>query len=122
MGSGGNRGGSAAGRTVSGGAAELAEGVNALDTGAAELAEGTAAMREQTDGMDTRIGEQVDAMLSGITGGDGQVVSFVSAENTAVKAVQFVIRAPAVTKPATPEPSPEPEEAPSFLDKLADLF
>ncbi len=109
-------------QALSGGAAELAEGVGELSGGAAELAEGTAAMREQTDGMDTKIGEQVDALLDDITGGSGPVVSFVSAENTSVKAVQFVIRTPAIEKTAPATPAPEPAEETSFWEKLTALF
>ena len=103
---------------LSGGAAQLSEGVGALDAGAAELKEGTGALREQSDGM----GGQLDGLLSGLTGGGEAPASFVSPENRSVASVQFVLRTPAIEKPAPETSEPEPEQPLTFWEKLTALF
>lgn len=106
---------------LSGGAEELSGGLAQAGEGAAALQEGTAAMREQTQGMDEKVQEEIDGLLGSVTGGSGEPVSFVSAEDD-VTAVQFVIRTPAIEKPAPAEPEPSPEPDSSFWQKLTDLF
>lgn len=47
---------------------------------------------EETSGMDTEISDKICELLESITGGDRDIVSFVSEKNTNVNAVQFVFR------------------------------
>lgn len=73
-------------------------GITSLDDGAKQLNDGTKEFYEQTDGMDTKIEDTVNEMLDSISGGDSEIVSFVSDKNTDVKAVQFVIKTAAIQK------------------------
>ena len=114
---------------LSTGAADLAAGVDSavagigeLQTGSDALTEGTAALREETDGMAQRIDEELDDLLGGLTGGDEKPLSFASAENGTVEAVQFVMKTPAIAKPAPAAPEPTPATERSFWDRLTDLF
>ncbi len=104
------------------GVAELLAGVAQLRAGTGEMADGTAEMAEKTDGMDQAVQDKIDELLKSVTGGEGEIVSFVSPKNTNVSAVQFVIRTPAIQKvsPAAPEPTPEPDE--TVWERLKDLF
>ncbi len=104
------------------GAAALAEGIAQLGDGAGQMQDGTAAMRDETAGMDEQIQQRIDDMLQSVTGGEGEIVSFVSAENTDVRAVQFVITAPAIEKQTPMEQEPEAEPETTFWQKLIALF
>lgn len=104
------------------GAADLADGIVLADTGAADLADGTAAMRERTDGIDGRIQDKIDELLASFSGGTGETVSFVSADNVNIRSVQFVLRTAPIQVPA-PAPQEEAEEPElNFWEKLTDLF
>lgn len=101
---------------------ELNDAVGELYGGTKSLADGTAAFADQTADMDTRISEEIDAMTSSITGGDGGTTSFVSDKNTQVDSVQFVIKTAAVEK-AEPAADDVPAAAPlTFWQKLLRLF
>ena len=104
------------------GAQSLSDGMDDLRSGTGALAEGTAALREQTDGMDQKVAEGIDGMLAGLTGSGEKPVSFASAKNGQVDAVQFVIRVPAIEKPAPAAEEPAPAEDEGFWQRLADLF
>lgn len=71
---------------------ELYIAVGTLKDGTNELKDGTGEFVSKTDGMDTQVSDEIDNMLSGITGEDTPTVSFVSEQNTNVKSVQFVIQ------------------------------
>lgn len=102
--------------------AELVDGISELSEGTEELKEGTAALREETDSMDDEITDKIDEMLDSITGGNGEVVSFVSEKNTNVKAVQFVIQTKAIEIEEIEVATAEPEEELGFWGKLLELF
>ena len=104
------------------GVAALIAGIAQLYEGAGRMKDGTAAMREETDGMDETVRERIDELLSAFTGEGTAVTSFVSEDNTAVSAVQFVITVPAIEKPAPDAPEPESEQKTSFWQKLIELF
>ena len=53
-------------------------GIVDLYDGTGELKDGTTTMREETSGMDTEISDKIDELLESITGGDRDIVSFVS--------------------------------------------
>lgn len=96
-----------------GGTVELGGDAGWLTTGAA-LASAVAPTLEA--------GELGD-VLSSVSDGAESPISFASADNGDVASVQFVLRTPAIERPA-PEPSePEPEQEPlTFWEKLAALF
>lgn len=69
----------------------LTDGVQTLSGGTTELYNGTNAFRNATTGMDEKVENEIDRMISSLTGGEGKTKSFVSDKNTRVTAVQFVI-------------------------------
>lgn len=104
------------------GVGALAEGAAALGEGAGQVKEGTAALAEGTGGMDEKIQDQIDGLLESVTGGAVKPRSFVSEKNTSVRAVQFVIRTPAIELPVPTAAEPEAEAETTFWEKLIALF
>ena len=104
------------------GVTELIDGISELGDGTAELKEGTSTLREETDGMDKEISDKIDEMLESFTGGNGEVVSFVSEKNEDVKAVQFVIQTEVIEIDEAEEVEAEPETEKGFWEKLLNLF
>ena len=101
------------------GVAQLKAGVAQLAEGAAQLTGGTGELRENVS--DINMGEQLDDLLASLSGG-GETVSFTSAENTDVSAVQFALQTTAITAPA-PAAEPEAEAVQlTFWQKLLKLF
>ena len=101
---------------------ELNDAVSELYGGTKELADGTSEFAEQTSDMDTQISNEIDSIMSSITGGDAEAESFVSEKNTKVDSVQFVIKTAAIEK-AEATVSDGAEEAPlTFWQKLLRLF
>ena len=104
------------------GTAELVNSIAELYDGTSQLKDGTGEMRDETDGMDTQITDKIDEMVNGITGGDYELVSFVSEKNTNVKAVQFVIQTESVQIKESDEAAPVVEEKLNFWQKVLKLF
>lgn len=108
---------------------QLTEGAEALEKGAAQLERGgetlagaTGKLRGKTAGMGKEAEQTIHDMLSELTGGSGQVRSFVSDKNTRVKGVQFVIKNKPIEVPE-PEPPAESQEAElSLWQKFLALF
>ena len=104
------------------GVAALLAGIAQLSRGSAEMKGGTAALRGETSDMDSRISGQIDDLLHSVTGGDTQICSFVSSQNTEVRSVQFVIKTAGI-HPAQAEPVEEAAPAQSTLwQKFLQLF
>ncbi len=102
-----------------GGVAQLKAGVAQLAEGATQLTGGTGELRDNVSGID--MGDELDSLLASLSG-SGEAVSFTSAENTDVSAVQFALQTVAIT---APEPAAEPEAEPvvlNFWQKLLKLF
>ena len=104
------------------GTAELVNSIAELYDGTSQLKDGTGEMRDETDGMDTQITDKIDEMVNGITGGNYELVSFVSEKNTNVKAVQFVIQTESVQIKEADEATPVVEEKLNFWQKVLKLF
>lgn len=104
------------------GTAELVNSIAELYDGTSQLKDGTGEMRDETDGMDTQITDKIDEMVNGITGGNYELVSFVSEKNTKVKAVQFVIQTESVQIKEADEATPVVEEKLNFWQKVLKLF
>lgn len=101
---------------------ELNDTMGTLYGGTKDLTDGTSEFVDKTSDMDTQISDEIDSMTSSLTGGDGEVVSFVSVKNTHVDSVQFVIKTAAIEK-AEAAASDAAEEAPlNFWQKLFRLF
>lgn len=104
------------------GVTELLQGITELYDGTSRLESGTSTIHEETSDMDTAISEQVDSMLSGITGENFETGSFVSEQNTNVESVQFVIKTPAIENTEVAQSVSGEEEALTFWQKLLKLF
>ncbi|MCD8375619.1 MAG: hypothetical protein LUD69_01590 [Oscillospiraceae bacterium] len=94
----------------------------ALSDGAAELISGIAALREETEDMDTRVSEKIDELLESVTGSAGEIQSFVSTRNTHVESVQFVIQIQGVQAEETEQAEIEQETEMTFRQKFLSLF
>ena len=107
---------------LDGGVLDLMDGITELSNGSQEMKDGTSEFRTETEDMDTRVSDQIQNMTKEITGSGNETVSFVSAKNTQVESVQFVMRTGAITIPEPEEP-PEVASAPlTFWQKLRKLF
>lgn len=101
---------------------DLNGGAKTLLDGTAELKGGTGEFAEQTEGVDTKISDEIDAMISSVSGSDVEITSFVSEKNTNVKAVQFVIQTEAIEVTEAEDVRTEAEEQLNFWQKLLNLF
>ncbi len=61
-------------------------------------------------------------MLSDLTGGDNETVSFVSEKNGTIDSVQFVIKTDAIEKEEEETSTDTEETKTSLIDKIRDLF
>ncbi len=104
------------------GITELLTGIAKLYDGSSQLEDGTSNFRDETEGMDSTITNQIDDMLSQITGENVAVSSFVAEENTNVDAVQFVIRTAAIEHHAQTENVADDVQELTFWQKLLKLF
>ena len=101
---------------------ELNDAANELYGGTKELASGTSEFVDKTSDIDTQISDEIDSMLSSVSDGDNETISFVSDKNANVDSVQFVIKTAAIEK-AEMTVTTAAEEAPlTFWQKLLRLF
>ena len=104
------------------GVSELLTGIAKLYDGTGEMKDGTEEMWDETSGMDTEISDKIDELLASVTGSDVETVSFVSADNTNIESVQFVITTDAISIPDEEETEEAETENPGFWEKLTSLF
>ena len=107
---------------LSDGVSELYEGVQELCDGTSKLLEGTTEFSDETEDLDTQVEDQIDEMIESISGGDFEVVSFVSDQNTHVTAVQFVIQTEGIEISEEEAAEEEEEVQTTFWQKLKALF
>lgn len=108
-------------RGLAAGTGELVAGTNDLNEGAAALAEGTSTLYKETQGIPDAIQEEIDAMMADYDKSDFKPRSFVSAKNTNVSLVQFVMTTESIKAPEV-EPEPVEEEELTILDRFWALF
>ncbi|MGN0151123.1 MAG: hypothetical protein ACI39Q_01505 [Wujia sp.] len=96
--------------------------VGTLEDGTNDLKDGTGEFVDKTSDMDTQVSDEIDDIKSSITGQDIETVSFVSEQNTNIKAVQFVITTDSIQTEKVEEVIEEEEEQLSFWQKLVNLF
>lgn len=101
---------------------DLNDGVKALFDGTKEMKDGTAEFVNETTDMNTIVSDEIDSMISSVSGDDVKLTSFVSEKNTNVKSVQFVIKTEAIEIPETVDDEPVVEEKLNFWQKLLRLF
>lgn len=101
---------------------EMTGAVGKLYGGTKELANGTAEFSNKTSNIDEQISDEIDNMISSVTGNDAETVSFISEKNTSVGSVQFAIKTAAVEKAETEVSSAVKETKLTFWQKLLRLF
>lgn len=109
-------------KTLKDGTSDLYAGVQSLYDGTVSLNDGTKEFYGKTYDMDTQVQDQIDEMISSLSGTDEETVSFVSEKNTNVDAVQFVIKTAAVEKTEVETEETVEEEPSGFWQKLIHLF
>lgn len=72
--------------------------------------------------MDTQVENEINGILSSIEGDKTETTSFVSAKNTNVDSVQFVIKTAGIDKPEVQETKVTEQKKDSFWQKLVHLF
>ncbi len=107
--------------TLKNSVSELNDAVGKLYDGTKDLSSGTSKFKDKTSNMDDEISDQINSMISSISG-DGEVVSFVSDKNTKVESVQFVIKTEAIEKVEDSEDEVVEESSMTFIEKLLNLF
>lgn len=100
---------------------ELNGAVKKLYDGTTDLKNGTDEFADETSGMDTQVSNEIDSMLSSVSGGDAETISFVSEQNTNIESVQFVIKTDAVKMAEAAGADEKPEQL-NFWQKLLKLF
>lgn len=101
---------------------ELNDAVKKVFDGTTELKNGTSEFVNELGGSEAKIGDVIDSIISSIAGSNVEIGSFVSAQNTNVETVQFVIKTEALTVAPTAVSAPKTEESLSFWQKLLRLF
>lgn len=106
------------------GSGELSSGAGALYQGTKQLSDGTSELESRTENMDSDVDEQIEELLAPYMQNDFQAVSFVSARNTSVKSVQFVMLTQLIEKEeAKNESKPAASDAnPGLWQRLLALF
>ena len=104
------------------GASELISGIAQLYDGSSKLQEGASTLHDKTSEMDGVLDEQIGDILSGITGSEAQVHSFVSEENTNVEGVQFVIKTEAIKQSDVQQQAEPVVPKLTFWQKILKLF
>ena len=100
----------------------LVQVVGKLYDGTKELKEGTGEFVDRTANINTEVKEEVDSMISALSGSDVETESFVSDKNTNIKSVQFVMKTNAIKKEEAEEIVVEEEESLNLWEKFLSLF
>ncbi len=103
-------------------AQKLNTALKQVKSGLAEYTKGTGQLHDETQDLDTTLENAIEDMISDFTGNGDPVLSFVSEKNTAISAVQFVLKTESIQAPKAEEPvEPLPIKR-NFWEKLWDLF
>lgn len=103
------------------GTAELSDGARELLDGMGELQDGTGEFRENSGDMETRLDEEIDRIVTDLTGSGYEPKSFLSDKNTNVELVLFSMKTEGIRIPerGTVENT---QEKLSFWQRLLRLF
>ena len=104
------------------GTKSLNDGAKELNDGALELSEGTQEFADGTSGMNDEVSDEIDSLISSMSGSDVEINSFVSEQNTNTKSVQFVIKTEAIQIQEVESIDIVEEENLNFWQKLLRLF
>ena len=108
--------------SLSFGLSELNSGTNELKEAMVNLTDGTGELRDNTTGLDTKFTDKINEVLEPLRGGTGNTHSFVSAKNTQVSSVQFVMHTPSVEKTEVEVPDNETKEDLNLMQRVLTLF
>ena len=103
------------------GTKELNQGISEYTSGASEVADGTQKFADETSGMDKKVEDKIDEMISSYQKSDTPTVSFVSEKNKDVSSVQFVLKTESIKAEDTVETTTETKNM-TFLEKIKNLF
>jgi X-X-X-Leu-X-X-Gly heptad repeat protein len=104
------------------GAVRINSGINELRDGMATYKNGTGEFSSKTSGINSEIDNHINELLDEISGGGGQVESFVSDKNTSIDSVQFVLKTAAIEIPVSPSVEISEPVKLTFWQKLLKLF
>ena len=108
--------------TLNTGVGALRDALQTLADGTSALSDGTGTLRREVTRLPDEVSAEIDALLDDATGRAVSIGSFVSEKNTAVNAVQFVIKTAAVHVTEAEQPAPTTAETLTFWQKLLRLF
>ncbi len=104
------------------GAQSLYSGISKYSEGAGQLAGGIAQLRKGTSSIDSEVDAAVSELMASFTGGEFEPVSFISAKNTDVEAVQFILLTDGIDEPDPEVPEKAEEKKLTFWERLLALF
>lgn len=100
----------------------LTGGIGELNTGAKDLRKGTNKLNDAVSDLPDTMEAEIDKLTSQYNKADFEPVSFVSAKNTKVTLVQFVLKTTSIELPEEQEPTVEAPVKLTFWQKLLKLF
>ncbi len=100
----------------------MRDGAIKLYDGTVKLADGTFEFKDKTSNLKKDMTEKIKKAADSILGGDFEVVSFVSPDNTNVEEVQFVIKTPAIEIEDEAVVEVEETQTKNFWQNLLALF
>lgn len=101
---------------------EINQGMISLAEGMEAYKEGTGTFRTETAGMDQKMADEMDQMMTELLGDDAPLESFASSNNTLIDSVQFFYRTDAVQVEEIVIVEEVIEEEETFWDRLLNLF
>ena len=104
------------------GTTDLSKGVSELYGGTNKLKDGTSKFKKKTAHLDTDVTDQINDLVSKISGDTSIPISFVSSENTKVQSVQFVIKTSAIEVHKAAEPADKTAATLTLWQKFLALF
>lgn len=104
------------------GAQSLYSGISKYSEGAGQLAGGIEQLKDGTSSIDNEVDAAVAELMDSFTGGEFEPVSFISAKNTNVEAVQFILLTNGIDEPDQEVPVKAVEKKLTFWERLLALF
>ncbi len=101
---------------------QLYSGTSKLYNGTQQLSEGTGQLRQGTGSIGIEIENAIDEFMTSFTGGEFEPVSFLSAQNSNVEAVQFIMQTKGIEEKPLEVKQDEPKEKTTFWQRLRALF
>ena len=104
------------------GAESLYSGLSEFSEGTGKLAGGIAQIKEGTSSIDGEVESAVTELMDSFTGGEFELVSFISPKNSDVEAVQFIILTDGIDEPTQDTVVKVEEKKLSFWERILALF